>query len=231
MYVRVAIVLLLLVIMVVAYKFDTIYEHYDNEHYNNEYYIDDIATSRYSTERVIKQSSPDEDNPDNVVVVDIERNKDNKDKSDKSTPHKTILKRDYNSYDSAWSSESSELSERFFSDSNIDYLLDKLRKEVYNYTERVNGTPIDIGLQPRKDFICIMMSALAIHRQHIDSRLHIDTQLSMLNNEFIDRITPKIAGQTVSHLRFLNDISKPYTLVDIPESTRLNSKELRLFSF
>lgn len=183
------------------------------------YYIGDIVTSRYSTERVIKQS-----NTDNETVVNMMHS------DNRSTPSR-ILKRDNNSYDSAWGSESSELSERFFSDSNIDYLLDKLRKEVYDYTDRVNGTPIDIGTQNRKDFVCIMMSALAIHRQHIDSQLPIDTQITMLNNEFIDRITPKIAGQSVSHLKFLNDISKPYTLVDIPESTRLDSRELRLFSF
>lgn len=143
------------------------------------------------------------------------------------------FKRDNNIYENACHIQSTPLSDAFFTDKNIDLLLDTLRKSVYSYAERKVGKGIDIGpkSQDRQELISVMRTVLAYYRQKVEDEGPLRDRLIFLNREVIDHLTPKIHGKVISHLRYLRDFDEPIDPMPIPVDSKFTQKEMRLDSY
>lgn len=182
------------------------------------------------TERIYINDAPSNDLHEQKMKV-IEGQDISKDKQYTDVVY---IKRDEVNYASAFTTELSPVSRQFFSDNNIEEILDKIRKSVYTYTEENFGKAIDVGKQDRKELIRIMEGKMTIAQQYLPTVITnegITKQVKYLNNEVVDYLTPRISGAALSYVRYIRDISNPYELIDNPLYGKLSQKEMSYNSY
>lgn len=109
------------------------------------------------------------------------------------------------------------LSDTFFSKENMQIIQNGIRAGVH---KKSNGRFL-IGEQDEDTLKMIMRSIYLQHAKNLPD--HIAEQVKELNNMVLDYAIPQIMGEAVGYVKFKNDSSMMYNVMDRPSSTYRNN--------
>lgn len=136
--------------------------------------------------------------------------------------------RDNNNYDNAYHVQPTKFTKAFFSDTNVDTVMDALKKNVYLYSEAKFGIPLVMKKIERKELLSVMKTIMNYYRRHIPESESLKKNLLFINKELIDHLTPRLTGNCIAYMRFLKDLKDPYRLIPNPIQTKFKQSELSL---
>ena len=109
------------------------------------------------------------------------------------------------------------LSNTFFSKENMQIIQNGIRAGVHN---KSNGRFL-IGEQDEDTLKMIMRSIYLQHAKNLPNQ--IAEQVKALNNMVMDYAIPQIMGEAIGYVKFKNDSSMMYNVMDRPSSTYRNN--------
>ena len=113
----------------------------------------------------------------------------------------------------------SKISNLFFSQENIDYIQDKIVKEVYKKTNNKHL----ITKQNEDELIIVMKSIFLQNSRNYDSELQY--QLNTLNKLVLDYCVPNVYTNLLQYLKYLEDITKEQYVMDRPQSVDIKGNK------
>lgn len=116
--------------------------------------------------------------------------------------------------------EKTEASVAFFSERNFENLQRQIRYQVYQRSQHV------IDRQSNKNLALLMRGVYFQHAKNINQPDLVSGEIKVLNKIVIDQAVPQIINAINSHKQYLNDIDKPYTLMDRPKAESLKGTKL-----
>ena len=114
-----------------------------------------------------------------------------------------------------WSND--VLSSTFFSKENMQIIQNGIRAGVHNESK---GRFL-IGEQDEDTLKMIMRSIFLQHSKNLPT--HITEQVSELNQMVLDYAVPQVMGEAIGYVKFKNDSSMMYNVMDRPTSTYHNN--------
>lgn len=109
------------------------------------------------------------------------------------------------------------LSNTFFSKENMQIVQNGIRAGVHN---KSNGRFL-IGEQDEDTLKMIMRSIYLQHAKNLPNQ--IAEQVKALNTMVMDYAIPQIMGEAIGYVKFKNDSSMMYNVMDRPSSTYRNN--------
>jgi len=109
------------------------------------------------------------------------------------------------------------LSNTFFSKENMQIVQNGIRAGVH---KKSNGRFL-IGEQDEDTLKMIMRSIYLQHAKNLPNQ--ISEQVKALNNMVMDYAIPQIMGEAIGYVKFKNDSSMMYNVMDRPSSTYRNN--------
>ena len=109
------------------------------------------------------------------------------------------------------------LSSTFFSKENMQIVQNGIRAGVHN---KSNGRFL-IGEQDEDTLKMIMRSIYLQHAKNLPNQ--IKEQVIALNNMVLDYAIPQVMGEAIGYVKFKNDSSMMYNVMDRPSSTYRNN--------
>lgn len=106
--------------------------------------------------------------------------------------------------------ENTPLQLAFFSEANMRILQNAIRYHVWERSGRRHV----IGSQSEQELRIVMEAVFVEHAIHHPHR--IAEQVETLNRHVVDAVVPKILTEVDMYLKYLDDASKPFTLMDRP---------------
>jgi hypothetical protein len=113
--------------------------------------------------------------------------------------------------------ESNVLSRTFFSKENMDIIQNGLRAGVYNKSNK----RFLIGKQDDDTLKMIMRSIFLQHAKNMPDK--ITEQVKELNKMVLDYAIPQVMGDAIGYVKYKNDSSMMYNVMDRPTSTYHNN--------
>ena len=124
-----------------------------------------------------------------------------------------------NKYKNTGNIHASKISNLFFSQENIDYIQDKIVKEVYKKTNNKHL----ITKQNEDELIIVMKSIFLQNSRNYDSELQY--QLNTLNKLVLDYCVPNVYTNLLQYLKYLEDITKEQYVMDRPQSVDIKGNK------
>ena len=109
------------------------------------------------------------------------------------------------------------LSNTFFSKENMQIVQNGIRAGVH---KKSNGRFL-IGEQDEDTLKMIMRSIYLQHAKNLPNQ--ISEQVKSLNNMVLDYAIPQVMGEAIGYVKFKNDSSMMYNVMDRPSSTYRNN--------
>ena len=124
-----------------------------------------------------------------------------------------------NKYKNTGNIHASKISNLFFSQENIDYIQDKIVKEVYKKTNNKH-----LITKQNEDELIIVMKSIFLHNsRNYDSELQY--QLNTLIKLVLDFCVPNVYTNLLQYLKYLEDITKEQYVMDRPQSVDIKGNK------
>lgn len=115
------------------------------------------------------------------------------------------------------------LNQVFFSESNVEKIQNLIRYNVY----KLSNGEFKIDNQDKTQIQIVMRSVYLQYGRNL--KTDISNQIKQLNNIVADELSPKIISNIKQYVKYLKDISEPYTLIDRPRNmSSAGLKSLRI---
>lgn len=98
--------------------------------------------------------------------------------------------------------EPNDISYRFFSDKNVDYINTQLIEQIKNLTLEKYGKKLQIQPQRKHLVIGIMRH---IYFTNIMNRYETQIEIDILNKEVLKRMVPSVLNELIAYMRYIND--------------------------
>ncbi len=121
--------------------------------------------------------------------------------------------------------EPNDISYKFFSDINVDYINNNLIEQVKEITLERYGKKMQIQPQRKHIVVSIMRH---IYFKNIKNMFPTDIEVDMLNKEVLRQMVPMVVRELIAHMRYIYDYNS-IVPIDLPKSD--NKKMGNLGSF
>lgn len=114
---------------------------------------------------------------------------------------------------------SSQLSELYFSQENIDYIQTAIISRVYDKT----GKKHIVGKQSEDELTIVMRSIYLQHGKNYDHDL--DRQIDSLNELVLDYCVDNVYTNLLQHFEYIKDITQDQPVMERPETTHIKGSK------
>tara|TARA_A100001011_G_C13620430_1_gene559809 strand:- start:19 stop:516 length:498 start_codon:yes stop_codon:yes gene_type:complete len=115
--------------------------------------------------------------------------------------------------------QSSNISELYFSQENVDYLQTQIIQRIYSKTNNKHV----IGRQSEDELLIVMRSIYLQHGKNVNTML--DKQIDVLNELVLDYCVDNVYSNLVAHFEYINDLTKDQPVLDMPQSTYVKGEK------
>lgn len=118
--------------------------------------------------------------------------------------------------------ENSKLTEKYFSNENIENIQNKLKEGVYI----LSGNKLIIDKQPHDSIVVVMRSMFYLHS--LNQFNNIDKQIEELNKHVLDYSIKHVYNEAIAYLKYKKDVSQMYNPMSHPIYSSTTRKPLEL---
>lgn len=123
--------------------------------------------------------------------------------------------------------EANDISIKFFSKDNIEFLNNKIITDILSITRDEYNQPMRIQKQQREKMLTVMRY---IYFQYVRNTHETDIEVQHLNDKFIELVIPTVLSGLISHLKYIQDYNRAKRVpLDRPITTK-QKVDLKPFS-
>jgi hypothetical protein len=124
-----------------------------------------------------------------------------------------------NKYKNTANQQGTNLSNLYFSQTNIDYLQDEIVRQIYKKT---NGKH-KICKQSEDELVIVMKSIYLQFSKHVQN--NIQFQIDELNKKVLNYCVDNVYSNLLQHLQYIIDITKEQQVMDRPQSVDIKGEK------
>ena len=124
-----------------------------------------------------------------------------------------------NKYQNTGNQQSSNVSNLYFSQTNIDHIQNTIIKQIYKKTDG----KYSILKQSEDELIIVMKSIFIQYGRNADNDINI--QINELNKRVLDYCVDNVYGNLQQYLKYIDDITKENTVLDMPQNVDIKGSK------
>tara|TARA_B100001057_G_C22830088_1_gene943054 strand:+ start:1537 stop:2019 length:483 start_codon:yes stop_codon:yes gene_type:complete len=133
--------------------------------------------------------------------------------------YEDLNKNNQNKYKNTGNQQGTNLSNLYFSQSNIDYLQDEIVRQIY---KRTNGKH-RICKQSEDELVIVMKSIYLQFSKHVQTNMQY--QIDELNKKVLDYCVDNVYSNLLQYLKYVVDITKEQQVMDRPQSVDIKGEK------